>query len=95
MVFGLVYRRQQPGTIHAGDGDHEHFPTLGDWNIRILATDISKKMLDKCHVAIFLASKSIAGSLPARNLVPFFDRSGSVWTAKRNCKAQSTSRNST
>ena len=43
----------------------EHFPTLSDWSVRILATDISEKMLDKCRRGQYSQLESTAVCLPA------------------------------
>ncbi|MHC4875011.1 MAG: CheR family methyltransferase [Planctomycetota bacterium] len=59
----------------------EHFPMLSDWNVRILATDLSEKMLTKCRNGEYTQLEVNRG-LPARNLVRFFDRSGGRWKAK-------------
>ncbi|MBI1314645.1 methyltransferase domain-containing protein [bacterium] len=59
----------------------EHFPTLSNWNVRILATDISEKMLARCSSGQYTQLEVNRG-LPARNLLRYFDRSGSVWTVK-------------
>lgn len=59
----------------------ENFPQLSNWNIKIIATDISNEMLDKCRSGEY-SQLEVNRGLPARTLVRFFDRSGSQWRAK-------------
>lgn len=59
----------------------EHFPSLNDWNVSILATDISDKMLTKSRNGEF-SQLEVNRGLPARKLIFFFDRQGTSWVAK-------------
>ena len=59
----------------------ENFPHLSNWKIKIVATDISNEMLDKCRSGEY-SQLEVNRGLPARTLVRFFERSGSLWRAK-------------
>lgn len=54
---------------------------LDGWKINILATDISEKMIAKSSSGEFSQLEANRG-LPARKLVRFFERRGSMWCAK-------------
>jgi chemotaxis protein methyltransferase CheR len=59
----------------------EHFPLLGDWNLRIEATDISQEMIQRAESGRFHRIEMNRG-LPARHVVRFFDREGEDWVIK-------------
>lgn len=63
----------------------EHFPQLKDWNVKILATDISDEMLEKSASGTYTQLEVNRG-LPVRKLVRFFDRAGTMWQAKPELK---------
>ncbi len=56
----------------------ESFPHLTDWNIRILATDLSKLHLDRAREGRF-AQFEVNRGLPASLLVKYFDQEGTDW----------------
>ena len=58
----------------------EHFPHLSDWNITMVATDISEEMLTKCRSGEY-SQLEVNRGLPAKTLVRFFERNGAVWKA--------------
>lgn len=51
---------------------------LGDWNIKILGTDLSEKILDKAREGRYLQIEVNRG-LPANYLVKYFERRGFDW----------------
>ncbi|MFN3191446.1 MAG: CheR family methyltransferase [Aureliella sp.] len=59
----------------------EHFPQLKDWNISILATDISHNMVRRTQEGNF-SQLEVNRGMPPQKLVRFFDRSGTSWKVK-------------
>lgn len=59
----------------------ENFPELENWNIKILATDISEEMLSKARGGNF-SQLEVNRGIPARTLIQNFDRQGTAWIAK-------------
>ena len=59
----------------------EHFPELVNWNVKLLATDLSEEMLDKTSKGEYTQIEVNRG-LPVKKLVKFFDRKGTNWVAK-------------
>ena len=63
----------------------EHFPQLADWNVEILATDISNEMLEKCSQGVY-SQLEVNRGLPVTKLVRFFERDGMNWRAKKELR---------
>lgn len=59
----------------------EHFPALAGWRVRLIATDISKSMVERTRDGIF-SQIEINRGLPATLLVKYFTKSGSEWRVK-------------
>jgi chemotaxis protein methyltransferase CheR len=54
---------------------------LGDWNLRILGTDLAESVLERARQGRFLQVEVNRG-LPATSLVKYFDRHGLEWQIK-------------
>ena len=63
----------------------EHFPQLDPWNIRILCTDYSQRMVDRTREGKYSQFEANRG-LPARLLATYFDRQGLNWVARDELK---------
>lgn len=59
----------------------ENFPHLSNWNIRIIATDLSESVLEKSKSGEY-SQMEVNRGLPIKKLVRFFDRQGTTWRAK-------------
>ena len=56
----------------------EHSPSLGNWNIKFLASDISQEMLARARAGRF-NQVEINRGLPANLLVKYFAKRGAAW----------------
>jgi chemotaxis protein methyltransferase CheR len=59
----------------------EHFPQLANWNVRILATDLSDEMLAKARSGKY-SQFEVNRGLPSKLLMTHFTRQGTEWIVK-------------
>jgi chemotaxis protein methyltransferase CheR len=59
----------------------EHFPQLADWRVRLIASDVSRSMLDRARDATYSALEMNRG-LPASMLVRWFEKVGERWRVR-------------
>ncbi len=59
----------------------EHFPALATWDVTILATDLSREMVQRTQEGRYGQLEMNRG-LPATSLVRFFERHGTQWHAR-------------
>jgi chemotaxis protein methyltransferase CheR len=59
----------------------EHFPELTGWRLRIVASEISPTMLDRCRAGRYSQLEMNRG-LPASLLVRYFEKQGAEWVLK-------------
>ena len=58
---------------------HEYFPELANWQVRILASDLSTEMLDRARQGRYTQFEVNRG-VPAALLVRYFQRHGLEWS---------------
>lgn len=56
----------------------DSFPSLAEWNIRLLATDLSPAMIERARAGTYTQLEVNRG-LPATMLVKFFEKDGDDW----------------
>jgi len=59
----------------------ENFPELGGWKVRLIASDLSKKILDKAQAGVFTQTEVNRG-LPMPFLLKYFSKEGIQWKLK-------------
>ncbi|MFN3243990.1 MAG: CheR family methyltransferase [Planctomycetota bacterium] len=70
---------QEPYTLSMLLADR--FPELADWDVKILATDISERVLEKARSGRF-SQLEVNRGLPAKLMVKNFKRIGTEWQAR-------------
>ncbi|MEM8710477.1 MAG: CheR family methyltransferase [Planctomycetota bacterium] len=60
----------------------EHFPEIRGWDVKILASDISPAMVERCRQACFTEGE-IGRGMPAEFKSRYFDRVSEGWQAKQ------------
>jgi chemotaxis protein methyltransferase CheR len=63
-----------------------HFPELADWNVRIVATDIARSMLERTREGLY-SQLEVNRGLPAPMLVKWFTKEGTHWRVKPELRA--------
>jgi chemotaxis protein methyltransferase CheR len=64
----------------------EHFPSLQNWDVKLLATDLSTKVLARCKAGRY-TQQEVERGLPPATLTRFFNKVGNEWEAKDNIRA--------
>ncbi len=59
----------------------EHFPQLLDWNLQILASDLSRTMVERGCQGVY-PQHEVNRGLPARSLIRHFTQDGGVWRVR-------------
>jgi chemotaxis protein methyltransferase CheR len=63
----------------------EHFPALASWKVNLIASDISKEMIDRCRDGRY-SQMEINRGLPAAFTVKYFERQGVMWQVKEDLR---------
>jgi chemotaxis protein methyltransferase CheR len=63
----------------------EHFPRLADWNVRLIASDVSHGILRRAREGTYSALEVNRG-LPASLLVRWFEKTGERWRVREDVR---------
>lgn len=63
----------------------EHFPDLGAWKVRLIASDLSTQILDKAREGVFNQTEVNRG-LPLPMLLKYFQKNGLTWQIKEEVR---------
>ncbi len=63
----------------------EHFPELGAWKVRLIASDLSTQILDKAREGVFNQTEVNRG-LPLPMLLKHFQKNGLTWQIKEEIR---------
>lgn len=63
----------------------EHFPQLADWNVRLIASDVSHAILRRAREGAYSALEVNRG-LPATLLVRWFEKAGERWRVREEIR---------
>lgn len=59
----------------------EYFPQLNDWNVQIVASDLSQQILDRAALGKY-SQQDVNRGIPAALLIKYFEKSGLQWQIK-------------
>jgi chemotaxis protein methyltransferase CheR len=84
MWCGAASTGQEPYTIMMVL--REHFPSLLNWDVKLLATDLSAKVLARCKAGRY-TQQEVERGLPPATLTRFFTKVGNEWEVKDSIRA--------
>jgi len=64
----------------------DRFAGLTDWNLQLLASDISNQMVERARLGIY-SQLEVNRGLPAPYLIRFFDQHGDQWVLKEDVRS--------
>ena len=64
---------------------HERFPELASWDVQILATDLSRKVLERAKLGRY-RRVDVGRGLTAQQLQSYFEESRDLWTIKAHLR---------